>query len=142
MTFARSISTVRNPYHTNHLLPSFLPCRTFFPTPKAGVMPNEDGEAMKKTLENRLSMIYAVRDVCDAHTATWTPLVPYTAAYTELRTILDTIEGHIETQERQLEGIAEDKRKKKEVMVDKALEIAKAGFALALSLIHISSPRD
>jgi len=86
---------------------------------------------MRQNLENRISMFYSVQEACNAHTATWTPLVPFSDAFTEMQGKLDRIEDNIEIQERPLEGIARDKREKKLAMVKKALEVAEAGYALA-----------
>lgn len=86
---------------------------------------------MRKELENRVSMIYAVKGVCDAYTATWTPLVPYTSAHTDLLTHLGTVEDKIEVQEKPLEGITKEKAKRKLLMVDGVLTIAQAVYAYA-----------
>lgn len=86
---------------------------------------------MKKTLENRISMFYAVRDACATHTATWTPLVPYANAHTSFLGRLKLIEDNIEVQEKQLGGIAKNKGELRASMVDQALVVAQATFALA-----------
>ncbi len=86
---------------------------------------------MKKYLENRISMLYAVKQACETHTATWTPLVPYAAAHGDFIARLTRIEDKIETQELQLGGITEDKRVHKEAMVDATLLVAQASYALA-----------
>ncbi|MBL0127801.1 MAG: hypothetical protein IPP83_10155 [Flavobacteriales bacterium] len=86
---------------------------------------------MNKHLENRISMFYTVRDACAAHTATWTPLVPFATAHTEFLDALKGIEDNMEKQDLQLLGIAKDKALKKDEMVEKALEVAQAAYAYA-----------
>ncbi|QQR85114.1 MAG: hypothetical protein IPJ76_10845 [Flavobacteriales bacterium] len=87
---------------------------------------------MKKTAENRMSMFYAVEGVCDKHTLVWTPLVPYATAVGELKDKILLLEDAVQLQESELKGYAEDKRHKKEAMVDKTLEVAQATYALAV----------
>ncbi len=86
---------------------------------------------MKKYFENRLSMFYAVRDACETHTATWTPLVAFGTAYSDFQTVLKDVEGDLETQTLQLQGIAADKAKRRDVMVELSLTMAQAAYALA-----------
>lgn len=86
---------------------------------------------MKKYFENRLSMFYAVRDVCETHVATWTPLVPFGTAYSDFQSVLKEVENDLETQNLQIQGIAEDKAKKRDLMVERSLTIAQATYALA-----------
>ncbi len=86
---------------------------------------------MKKTEENRISMFYAVQEVCDKHTAIWTATVAYANAFSDMKVNLGLIEDNIETQESELSGITKDKAEKKNAMVEKALEVAQATYAFA-----------
>ena len=89
---------------------------------------------MRKNLENRVSMIYAVTGVCDNHTATWTPIVAFGTAHTDLLGKLREAEDLIELQEKPLEGITLMKAKRKELMVQGVLTIAGALHAYATDI--------
>lgn len=86
---------------------------------------------MKQLWENRISMFYAVKQTCETHIATWTPLVPYATAHAEFLANLGAIEDSTETQELQLDGIATNKRERRDVMVGLTLAVAQAAYALA-----------
>lgn len=86
---------------------------------------------MKKTLEDRFTMFYAVDTALDNHTATWTPLVPFTNAVTQFKAKIAAIEAEVEQQEKELDGYAMDKIGKKTKMIEKALQVANQVFAFA-----------
>ncbi len=98
--------------------------------PPAGVLP-KNLNAMKQYWENRISMFYAVKQACETHVATWTPLVPYATAHAEFLANLALIEDSTEKQELQLDGIATNKRERRDVMVDLTVAVAQAAYALA-----------
>ena len=89
---------------------------------------------MKKIAENRMSMFYAVEGVCDAHAGVWAALVPYATAVSEVKANIGLLEDAIEVQEVELKGYAKDKAEKKEAMVDLTLDVAQAGYALAVDI--------
>ncbi len=76
-------------------------------------------------------MFYAVKDTCETHIAIWTPLVPYATAHGEFLANLGLIEDNTEKQELQLDGIATNKRERRDVMVALTLAVAQAAYALA-----------
>ncbi len=86
---------------------------------------------MKKTMENRLSMLQAVLAACAKFIGIWTPLTAFKAAHDELKGNVNGIELASQTQEEQLKGFAEDKGLKKDAMIKKALAISYAVFAFA-----------
>ncbi|MEO8066605.1 MAG: hypothetical protein ABI599_02815 [Flavobacteriales bacterium] len=87
---------------------------------------------MKKTSENRFSMILTVLQVCAKHVATWTGLVPYKSAHDELVNNSAAIKAATQKQEQVLIGIALDKRFKKDGMVKRTVDVAQAVFAYAV----------
>lgn len=86
---------------------------------------------MKKQDENRMSMLYSVKQVCDKHATVFGGLVPFTAAYGELGVNLGALEGAVKRQQLNLKGVALDKRKKLDRMVQATLAVANSVFAYA-----------
>ena len=87
---------------------------------------------MNKVNEDKMSMFYALMQVLDKHNATWTGLVPFKNAHTELAANIASIENATQKQETNLKGFAEDKRTKKEKMVKLTLSIAQGVYAYAV----------
>ncbi len=86
---------------------------------------------MKKTLEDRFTMFYAVNAACDNHTAVWTPHVPFASAVTAFKAKITELEAEVETQGLELDGYAMDKGARKEAMVQLGLAVANKVFAYA-----------
>ena len=86
---------------------------------------------MRKDLEDRFTMFYAVNTCVDTHVAVWTPLVPYGTAVTAFKAKITEIEQEVETQGTELDGYAMDKGAKKESMVRAGLSVANKVFAFA-----------
>lgn len=86
---------------------------------------------MKKNEENRMSMFYAVAQVCEKHSAVYSGLVPFVNAYGEFRTNLGALEGAVKRQELSLVGVALDKRTKRARMLSRAQAVADSVFAYA-----------
>jgi len=87
--------------------------------------------AMKKQEENRMSMFYAVKQVCEKHTTAFGGLTPFVNAFDELKVNLGALEGAVQKQELSLVGVALDKRNKRGAMLGRALAVANSVFAYA-----------
>lgn len=87
---------------------------------------------MKKQEENKMSMIYAVLEVCGVHTAKWSPLTAYKTAHDELVANKTSLENALQVQKQILTGVASDKGLKREAMVQKATEVANGLYAYAV----------
>ncbi|MBL8001613.1 MAG: hypothetical protein JNL05_06590 [Flavobacteriales bacterium] len=86
---------------------------------------------MKKNEENRMSMFYAVAQVCEKHSSVYGGLVPFVNAYGEFRVNLGALEGAVKRQELSLVGVALDKRTKRARMLGRAQAVANSVFAYA-----------
>jgi hypothetical protein len=86
---------------------------------------------MRKELEDRFTMFYAVQNAVDTHSAVWTAMVPYANAVTEFKAKIVAIEEEVEAQSTDLEGYAMDKGEKKEAMVRATLAVASKVYAYA-----------
>ena len=86
---------------------------------------------MNKHLENRMSMLYTVRQVCEKHSGAFGSLPPFVNAFGELKVNISATENAIRTQEQSLLGVALDKRTKRTAMLSSALAVANAAFAYA-----------
>ena len=87
---------------------------------------------MKKQDENKMSMMYAVLEACGVHTATWSPLTAYKLAHDELEANKDSLENALQVQKQIMKGVASDKGLKRDVMVQKATEVANGIYAYAV----------
>lgn len=110
---------------------------------------------MRKDLEDRFTMFYAVQTAVDKHNAAWAALVPYANATTAFKDKIVAIEAEVAKQGTDLEGYALDKAAKKEKMVQKGLAIANQVYAYAednddavlrekmdVSYSDLTAPRD
>ncbi len=110
---------------------------------------------MRKDLEDRFTMFYAVQTAVDTHSGAWSGLVPYANAVLAFKEKIVQIEAEVEVQGKGLDGYAQDKAGKKEKMVRKALAVANQVFAYAedkgdavlkakmdVSYSDLTAPRD
>ena len=86
---------------------------------------------MKNTQENKLSMYYAVQQVCNTNNTVWNGLPAFATAFANFETSIATIKNRLEVQNKNVLGVSLDKTIYKTTMVDKALLVANAVYAYA-----------
>ncbi|MEO6884220.1 MAG: hypothetical protein ABI199_09370 [Bacteroidia bacterium] len=86
---------------------------------------------MNKTQENKLSMYYAVQEVCHAHQTVWGNLAAFTNTFTAFETNVTGIEGLLQVQKTSIKGITADKEAAKTEMMNQGLKMAHALYAFA-----------
>lgn len=81
--------------------------------------------------ENKRSMYLAVQRVCNRHNNIWSGLGAFVTAFGDFEGIIQQIGDARLIQEGQTVGIAENKQKEEDEMIDKTIEVGSAVFAYA-----------
>jgi len=81
--------------------------------------------------ENKFSMYLAVRIVCNSYGIAWSEFVAYVKTFGDFETIISQIMETRLIQEGKTTGVAENKQKEEDEMINKTVSIASAVFAYA-----------
>ena len=81
--------------------------------------------------ENKFSMYLAVRIVCNSYGIVWSEFVAYVKTFGDFETIISQIMETRLIQEGKTTGVAENKQKEEDEMINKTVSIASAVFAYA-----------
>ena len=81
--------------------------------------------------ENKFSMYLAVRIVCNSYGIVWSEFVAYVKTFGDFETIISQIMETRLIQEGKTTGVAENKQKEEDEMINKTISIASAVFAYA-----------
>lgn len=84
--------------------------------------------------ENKRSMYIAVQKVCNKYKSIWSGLVAYVNAFADFETIIDDIETQRLIQAGKITGIATNKTKEEDEMIQITIEVAGAVFAYAADI--------
>ena len=86
---------------------------------------------MNAIQENKLSMYLAVQKVCSANNGIWTGLPSFADAFSDFETNLSLLQEALEAQESNITGFTREKESLEEILVDKAIAVARSVFAYA-----------
>lgn len=81
--------------------------------------------------ENKYSMYLAVQKACNNNSSIWSGFVALANAFSDFEAIMQQIEDARLIQEGNITGVAENKQKEEDEMIDKTIEVASAVFAYA-----------
>ena len=81
--------------------------------------------------ENKMSMYLAVQIVCNSFGIVWSEFVAYVKTFGDFQAIISQIMETRLIQEGKTTGVAEDKQKEEDEMINKTISIASAVFAYA-----------
>lgn len=86
---------------------------------------------MNATQENKLSMCLAVQKVCSANNGVWKGLPSFVDAFSDFEANLSSLQDALGAQVTNITGFTREKESLEELLIDKAIAVARAIFAYA-----------